>query len=278
MAKKKPKPPATVSPGRRPTESSAPAPPPPPQDLGLAEFRSAPADEGVSLDSLSAAFAEMLGGGDDPYDDLPTPVAATHDPVAELAEELPEAAPPAEVDHDAACEISPRTIVEAMLFVGDPDDRPISPQWIAGLMRGVRPAEIEAVVIELNEVYQAEGRPYEIVSEGDGYRLVLRKEYHALRDKYFGRYKAVRLSQAAIDVLSVVAYRGALTVEEVSKLRGRPSGGILSQLVRRRLLRLERAEGAPRREGKFVPTKRFLELFGLESLDDLPRAQDVGLR
>jgi segregation and condensation protein B len=246
--------------------------------LGLAEFLAAPVDEGVSLDSLSAAFAEMLGGGDDPYDDVPLPAAAAADPVAELAEELPEAAPPAEVDHDAACEISPRTIVEAMLFVGDPDDKPISSQWIAGLMRGVRPAEIDAVVVELNELYQAEGRPYEIVSEGDGYRLVLRKEYHALRDKYFGRYKAVRLSQAAIDVLSVVAYRGALTVEEVSKLRGRPSGGILSQLVRRRLLRLERAEGAPRREGKFVPTKRFLELFGLESLDDLPRAQDVGLR
>jgi segregation and condensation protein B len=220
----------------------------------------------------------MLGGGDDPYDDVPAPAAAADDPVAELAEKLPEVAAAPEVDHDAACEISPRSIVEAMLFVGDPEDKPISPQWIAGLMRGVRPAEIEGVVVELNETYRAEGRPYEIVAEGDGFKLTLRPEYHALRDKYFGRYKAVRLSQAAIDVLSVVAYRGALTAEEVSKLRGTPSGGILSQLVRRRLLRLERGEGVARRDGKFVPTKRFLELFGLESLDDLPRAQDVGLR
>jgi segregation and condensation protein B len=266
MAKKKPRPAA---------ETPAPLKP---EDLGLAEFRAAPADEGVSLDSLSAAFAEMLGGGDDPYDDVPHAEAAADDPVAELAEELPKGAAAAEVDHDAACEISPRTIVEAMLFVGDPDDKPISSKWIAGLMRGVRPAEIDGVVVELNELYRDQGRPYEIVSEGEGYKLVLRREYHALRDKYFGRYKAVRLSQAAVDVLSVVAYRGPLTVEEVSKLRGTPSGGILAQLVRRKLLRLERAEGASRREAKFLPTKRFLELFGLESLDDLPRWQDVGLR
>jgi segregation and condensation protein B len=251
----------------------SPKPPQPPaaEDLGLTEFRDAPADEGVSLDSLSAAFAEMLGKGSDPYDDVPAPATAADDPVAELAEQVPKLESPE--DRDAACEISPRTILEAMLFVGDPDDAPISAEWVAGLMRGVRPNEVDDLVAELNDQYRTQNRPYEIVSEGKGFRTVLRPEFQGLRDKFLGRDKAVRLSQAAVEVLSVVAYRGALTAEEVGKLRGRPSGAILTQLVRRQLLRLERAEGVPRKQAKFVPTKRFLDLFGLDSLDDLPRGQ-----
>lgn len=229
-------------------------------------------DQGLSLDSLSAAFAEMLGKGDDPYEEAPEPPPPADDPVAALAEALPREEAP---DQDDRCEISPQTILEAMLFVGDPDNVPISPQWLAGLMRGVRVAEIEAAVRELNERYKERNAPYEIVSEGAGYRLVLRPEMRSVRDKSLSRNRAVKLSQAAIETLSVVAYKGALTAEEVSKLRGHPSGAVLNQLLRRQLLRLERPEGTSRKDAKFVTTRRFLELFGLESLDDLPRGQDV---
>lgn len=229
-------------------------------------------DEGLSLDSLSAAFAEMLGQGSDPYEEASEPAPPADDPVAALAEALPRAEAP---DQDDRCEIEPRTILEAMLFVGDPDNVPISPQWLAGLMRGVRVAEIEAAVAELNQHYLERNAPYEIVSEGAGYRLVLRAEMRSVRDKTFSRNRAAKLSQAAIETLSVVAYKGALTAEEVSKLRGHPSGAVLNQLLRRQLLRMERPEGTSRKEAKFVTTKRFLELFGLESLDDLPRGQDV---
>ncbi|MCE9606629.1 MAG: SMC-Scp complex subunit ScpB [Planctomycetia bacterium] len=241
--------------------------------LGMPATKPAEADdEGLSLDSLSAAFAEMLGKGSDPYEEAAEPPPPADDPVAALAEELPRAAA---TDQDDRCEISPRTILEAMLFVGDPDNVPISPQWLAGLMRGVRVAEIEAAVRELNEKYLERNAPYEIISEGSGYRLVLRAELRSVRDKTFSRNRAAKLSQAAIETLSVVAYKGALTAEEVSNLRGHPSSAILNQLLRRQLLRMERPEGTSRKEAKFVTTKRFLELFGLESLDDLPRGQDV---
>lgn len=229
-------------------------------------------DQGLSLDTLSAAFAEMLGKGDDPYEEAPEAPAPADDPVAALAEALPREEAP---DQDDRCEISPQTILEAMLFVGDPENAPISPQWLAGLMRGVRVAEIEASVRELNERYRERNAPYEIVSEGAGYRLVLRPEMRSVRDKALSRNRAAKLSQAAIETLSVVAYKGGLTAEEVSTLRGHPSGAVLNQLLRRQLLRLERPEGTSRKDAKFVTTRRFLELFGLESLDDLPRGQDV---
>jgi len=269
MAKRKPKqPPSDVA---NPAEAEAAPSVAQSLDLPQADPTEA-ADQGLSLDSLSAAFAEMLGQGSDPYEEAPEPPPPADDPVAALAEELPSVEAP---DQDDRCEISPQTILEAMLFVGDPDNVPISPQWLAGLMRGVRVAEIEAAVNELNERYRERSAPYEIVSEGAGYRLVLRPEMRSVRDKALSRNRAAKLTQAAIETLSVIAYKGGLTAEEVSKLRGHPSGAVLNQLLRRQLLRLERAEGASRKDAKFVTTRRFLELFGLESLDDLPRGQDV---
>src|SRR5688572_17525419 len=261
MAKKK----------RKPAEPASPSG----EELGLSEFQAPPSDAGISLDQLSGAFREMLGG-DDPYVDAPQPAAAGDDPVAELAQSLPPE--PSEEARDAACEISPQTILEAMLFVGDPGNAPIKPQWVAELMRGVRPAEIDAAVRELNERYAKENRPYEIVSQGEGYRLQLRGEYRPLADKFFGRDKAVRLSAAAVEVLSVVAYHGSLTADEVNKLRGKPSGAILRQLLRRRLLAMQLPEKAKKKSARFAPTERFLNLFGLAGLEDLPRVQDVEQR
>jgi segregation and condensation protein B len=267
MAKKK----------KQPEQEVAPAEPPPSaEELGLENFQAPPVDEGLSLDKLSSAFAEMLGGGDDPYSAPEEPAEAVPDPAADVAKVL--AAEPTEEDRDAACEISPVTILEAMLFVGDPENAPIEPQWVASLMRGVRPAEIESAARELNDRYRAENRPYEIVSEGKGYRLALRADFRALRDKVYGRDRAVKLTEAAVEVLAVVAYHGSLTAEEVNKYRGKPSGALLKQLLRRQLLRLERPEGTAKKNARFSPTRRFLDLFGLSGLEDLPRVQDVERR
>jgi segregation and condensation protein B len=173
----------------------------------------------------------------------------------------------------AEAEISPRTILEAMLFVGHPQHEPLTASHVASLMRGVRPAEIDELVVELNETYAAEQCAYWIESVGAGYRLVLRPEFAPLRDRFYGRVKEAKLSQQAIDVLALVAYNQPLTQAEIDRLRNAASGGVLAQLVRRGLLRVERPDRKPR-EPIFHTTDKFLELFGLESLDDLPQSQD----
>jgi segregation and condensation protein B len=145
---------------------------------------------------------------------------------------------------------------------------------VASLMRGVRPAEIDSLVRELNRDYAARNCPYTIVAEGAGYRLTLREPLARLRDQFYGRARRARLSQAAIEVLAAVAYTAPITADEVSRLRGMASGHILLQLVRRQLLRLERDADRPR-QARYSTTDRFLELFGLSSLDDLPRSSDL---
>ena len=175
---------------------------------------------------------------------------------------------------DDGCEVSPRSILESMLFVGHPRNEPLTSAQVAGLMRGVRPGEIDDLVRDLNEQYLRDGCPYTIVSEGAGYSLSLRDEFSGLRDKFHGRLRQARLSPSAIEVLALVAYNQPLTSEDVTRLRGRTSGSILSQLVRRQLLRIERPQATPRACADFT-TPRFLQLFGLDGLDDLPRGQEA---
>jgi len=249
------------------------------EPLGLEEFKAAATDEhGLPLDELTQAYADLIARGDDPYAPLPDPdilpFASSTEEDAEEAEEpvddgLEADAPPDAAEVEAACEVSPRAILEAMLFVGHPENQPLTSEKVASLMRGVRAQEIDELVVELNRSYDEEGCPYRIESAGAGYQLVLRDEFHSLRDVFYGRVKAAKLSQAAVDVLAIVAYKQPLTREEVDVLRGRPSGSLLAQLVRRQLLRVERPHDKPRTP-RFCTTDRFLQLFGLESLRDLP--------
>ncbi|GIW94548.1 MAG: transcriptional regulator [Pirellulaceae bacterium] len=237
------------------------------EDLGLEHFSRLP-DDGVSLEELSRAYAELMRGTREPYEDEGEQPAAP-----EPASDLPLDPQAAEVD--AACPLTPRSILEAILFVGHPENRPVESRQIARLMRGVRPEEIDELVRELNEIYAAERCPYEIRSVGSGYRLELRPEFAPLANKLQGRQKAARLSQAAIDILAIVAYQQPITRDAIDQLRGKPSGAILNQLVRRRLLQVERAVVDGRRVRQFRTTERFLQLFGLESLDELPQSEDM---
>lgn len=243
-----------------------------------------PDEHGLPLDELTQAYADLIARGDDPYNPLPDPdilpMASATDEIEDAAEEPIEdeekedvAAEPEAVESEAACEVSPRTILEAMLFVGHPENQPLTSEKVASLMRGVRAQEIDELVVELNRCYDEDACPYRIESFGAGYRLVLRDEFHSLRDVFYGRVKAAKLSQAAVDVLAIVAYKQPLTREEVDALRGRPSGSLLAQLVRRQLLRVERPHDKPRTP-RFCTTDRFLQLFSLESLRDLPSTPD----
>jgi segregation and condensation protein B len=241
--------------------------------------------QGISLEELADAFAQVMGKAprirpekeeetesEQTAEEEKTQKAVSDSFGAETAAKQSRPALPAEED---ACPISPKSIFEAMLFVGNRENRPLSAAKAVELMRDVSPDEIPALVEELNAYYESENCPYHIVGEGEGYRLTLRKAFYPVRNKLYGRIREARLSQAAIDVLSLVAYKQPITGEQVGKMRGKPSSHILAQLVRRGLLRLERPAEKPRTPHYFT-TARFMRLFNLDSLDDLPRSEEPG--
>jgi segregation and condensation protein B len=225
----------------------------------------APDDQGISLDELSRAYAALIGKGDDPYQQPPMPDSSGAELVVDRTDATAE---------DTACELCPKSIVEAILFVGHPRNEPISSEQLAELMRGVSAWEIDDIVAELNVEYQQYQHPYRVVTQGAGYRLELCEEFAPLRRVFYGRVREARLSQAAIDVLAIVAYRQGCTRQEIEQTRGRPSGSILTHLVRRHLLRIERPQQKPRTP-RYHVTGRFLELFALSSIDELPQSQDL---
>ena len=105
--------------------------------------------------------------------------------------------------------------------------------------------------------------------------LALRPRYRGVVEKLYGGVREARLSTAAVDVLAIVAYRQPATKAEVDAARGAESGALLRQLVRRGLVQVVYRGDAEHREVSYGTTARFLELFGLQSLEDLPRTNDL---
>jgi segregation and condensation protein B len=105
--------------------------------------------------------------------------------------------------------------------------------------------------------------------------LVLAPEFRRVADRLYGSpEREARLSQAAIEVLALVAYRQPVTRQEVDGLRGTNSGALLRQLVRRDLIAITRGHTGSR-DVFYSTTERFLEVFRLSDLEELPRSQDL---
>jgi segregation and condensation protein B len=163
-------------------------------------------------------------------------------------------------------------ILEAVLFVGG---APLTLERAGEIIRGLTSDQFHAAIDALNHAYKQQGRPYTMQPVGEGFVLKLKPRFRGLLEKLYGTTREAHLSTAAVDVLALVAYRQPVSKQEVDSLRGAESGALLRQLVRRGLIAVVQRAEAQRREVAYGTTSRFLELFGLSSLEDLPRAQDL---
>jgi segregation and condensation protein B len=172
--------------------------------------------------------------------------------------------------------IQPAKIIEAALFVGG---MPLTVKRLAGVLRDEFERDfIERVIDELNLRYDEENRPYEIRLEEGGYRMVLRAEFESVRNKSYGfGPKEVRLSQEALEVLALVAYRQPISKEQIEQAGKAHAQGQLRQLLRREIIGLKRT-GKTAKEVSYHTTPRFLQIFGLADLDELPRGEDLSFK
>jgi segregation and condensation protein B len=185
--------------------------------------------------------------------------------------------PSTEFTRDTAAPAAPPPlprILEALLFVGG---APLTAERAAETIRGLTAAQFNQALDGLNRDYRRQGRPYTIRAQDQGYVLVLHPRYRQVLEKLYGSTREARLSTAAIDVLALVAYRQPATKQEIDSLRGADSGALLRQLVRRGLVAVSHRGEAGQREVSYSTTGRFLELFGLRNLDELPQTQDLQL-
>ena len=167
---------------------------------------------------------------------------------------------------------SPLRIIESLLFVGGV---PLTAKRAREILRGLSEDDFEETIAQLNADYRLQARPYLIQPQGAGWVLTLRPRYRHVIEKLYGGVREARLSTAAIDVLALVAYRQPATKADVDTVRGADSGALLRQLVRRCLIQITPMLGTNPKEVAYATTLRFLEMFNLQSLDDLPKTHDL---
>src|SRR5574340_1425757 len=141
-----------------------------------------PPIQAVSLSELTEAFAQAMGipreaEAEPAKESRPEVQGESAAATAEETDQTPRASgeerqPGSE---ENPCPIGPQSILEAMLFVGSRDNQPLSGTRAAEVMRGVVPEEVPRLVDDLNRRYAAAGCCYQIVHQGQGYRMTLRK-------------------------------------------------------------------------------------------------------
>lgn len=245
--------------------------------------------EDLSGDDIEAAYLRALESADLVLDETATDTEPDEAPAPELDALVPTAAvpsesaatgsdeaEPAEPESASGPGVSSRQVVEALLFVGGAALTTRKLTEVLG--EGFSAEQIEEIVEGLNEEYASENRPYSIHWGEGGYRYQLRPEFEKVRNRVFGvGPKEVKLSQEALEVLALVAYRQPLKNSELEGTERKNAGSLLRQLIRRELVELRRCDAAPD-DPTYHTTPRFLELFGLTSLDDLPFPADFAFK
>jgi segregation and condensation protein B len=165
-----------------------------------------------------------------------------------------------------------KPIVEALIFAS-PD--PLSAKTLYKLIDGEPKEDVDAALASLRADYERPGG-LQIVEVAGGYQIVTRTELHEWVRKLFHERTTQKLSVQALETLAVIAYKQPVTAPEIAEIRGvSSSGGVLSTLVERHLIKTVGRKQVVGRPFMYATTREFLERFGLNDLGDLPKVEEM---
>jgi segregation and condensation protein B len=134
---------------------------------------------------------------------------------------------------------------------------------------------VDAALAALRKDYEEPGG-LQMVEVAGGYQIVTRPELHEWVRKLFHERTTQKLSVQALETLAVIAYKQPVTAAEIAEIRGvSSSGGVLSTLVERHLIKTVGRKQVVGRPFMYATTREFLERFGLGDLSDLPKVEDL---
>ncbi len=163
--------------------------------------------------------------------------------------------------------------LEACLFAAH---GPLGIEEIAGAL-GMDPEKIEPLLYDLRERYEVPGSGVQLLAVAGGYQVRTRVEYAPAVEKILTP-RSEQLSAAAVETLALIAYRQPITRPEIDHVRGVSTSHLLRRLLDDGLVRVVGRKDAPGRPKMYRTTDRFLEQFGLHSLDSLPPLPGLGDR
>lgn len=171
--------------------------------------------------------------------------------------------------------------IEALIFASD---KPLPTLEITELVNNalgymddkITLDQVEASLEGIVEKYSADFYPFEVIQSGGGWQFLTRKEYHKTVAQLNGEKFLKRLSAAALETLSIVAYKQPVTKGEIESIRGVSSDYAVQKLLEKELIIISgRNEKAPGQPLLYSTSKNFMDYFGINSAEELPKIKEV---
>ncbi len=171
--------------------------------------------------------------------------------------------------------------IEALIFASE---KPLSALEIVELINNafgfleerVTLDQVESCIQGIQEKYSSEFYPFEVKSSGGGLQFLTKKEYHKTLAQLNGDKFLKRLSSAAMESLAIIAYKQPITKGEIERIRGVNSDYSVQKLLEKELIVIAgRNESMPGHPLVYTTSKNFMDYFGINSTDDLPKIREV---
>ncbi|MCB9284969.1 MAG: SMC-Scp complex subunit ScpB [Lewinellaceae bacterium] len=166
--------------------------------------------------------------------------------------------------------------IEALVFA---TDSPITREEVQAcleqaLEQPIEREDIEEALKALTDRYQAPDRAFELVEIADGFHFMTKGAYHNTVAVYLKQTTRKRLSQAALETLSIIAYKQPISKSELERIRGVNCDYSMQKLLEKELVSIVGRSEGPGRPLLYGTSEKFMDYFGLKSLKDLPQPKD----
>ncbi len=163
-------------------------------------------------------------------------------------------------------------VVEALLFAAE---QPVSVEQMRSLVPGSDTAMLKEAVGRLKQEYEAGGRGVRVDEVAGGYRMTTAPELSGFVRRLYRQRRSDKLSRPAMETLAIIAYKQPVTRQEIQSLRSVNIDGVMKSLQERNMIRITGKKDAPGRPFVFGTTRQFLEYFGLNSIEEMPKLDSI---
>lgn len=171
--------------------------------------------------------------------------------------------------------------IEALIFASD---KPLTTMEITDLINNafafmdekVTLDQVETSMEGIVEKYKSEFYPFEVIQSGGGWQFLTKKDFHKTIAQLNGDKFLKKLSSAAMETLSIVAYKQPVTKGQIEAIRGVSADYAIQKLLEKELIIISgRNETLPGHPLVYATSKSFMDYFGINSAEDLPKIKEV---
>ena len=163
------------------------------------------------------------------------------------------------------------SIIEALLFASP---EPLTQKKISYIFDRDIP-DLKLSIERLNSFYNKNNQSIEIINVAGGYQLRTKQEFSIFIKKLFNNNFQNSISQAALESLSIIAYKQPVSKSSIESIRGVDCSGVVKTLLKKSLIQIKGRDNGPGRALLYITSKEFLISFGIDKLSDLPKLKEI---